>query len=281
MRLISGLLTGFSVVAFGFACGALALSYVAPEPQPFAAPVRAAAAAPAEDTSRDLPGTWPPVFGTVPPPPEPDPEPLPEPVAEAPPEENTTYYLTGLVAGRGGESWAMISENDRGLVVRVGDELIGGETVMAIDARGVWLDHKGQRQLIPVQRSDFGNLVWTETDDTVEALPADLLAEVTIPFETLDRRFIERALAEAGRLTAAELADGSVGMDIVWTQRGELFEQIGLRTGDTILKVNGKSVVTENLLADTPDADLAGGTISFEILRDGSRQVVKVNLDQG
>ena len=281
MRLIAGLFTLVSVAAFGFACGALGLVYLAPDPAPFVAPERAAAVTNPDTMGTDLPTTWPAVFGTVPPPEiEPEPEPEPEPAAEAPPEQNTTYILTGLVAGRA-DSWALISENDRGLVVRVGDELIGGEVVTAIDTEGVWIEVDGQTQLIAPQRPQTEGMVRTEAPAVANLPPAHLLAEITIPMEQLDRRFIERALAEAGRLTATEQDDAAGGMDIVWIQRGELFDQMGLRTGDTILTVNGKTLVTENLLADTPDSELDSGALNLEILRDGARQVLKVNLDQG
>lgn len=283
MRLVSALLAVVAVASFGFAVGALGLAYVAPAPQPYQPPERATSVRALPNDTRVLPDAWPAVFGvTPPPPPAPAPDPAPEPEAvELPPEENTTYYLTGLVAGRGSDSWAMISENDRGLVVRIGDVLIGGETVTAIDAAGVWIDDRGERQLIPVQRNDLGSLVRTETVAVADLPQAKLLAEVTIPIEDLNRRFIERALTEAGRLAATEQPGTSGGMDIVWVQRGELFDQMGLRTGDTILAVNGKTLETENLLADMPDSDVLGGSLQLEILRDGARQMLKVNLDQG
>lgn len=279
MKLLSGLLSVIAVASFGFALGALGLAYVAPAPQPYQPPERAAALQALAGDSRVLPDGWPAVFGKVPAT-EPEPEPAPQ-VAEQPPEENTTYYLTGLVAGRGSDSWAMISENDRGLVVRVGDVLIGGETVTAIDAAGVWIDYAGETQLIAVQKTDLGGMVREQSVAAGDLPPARLLAEVTIPIEATDRRFIARALAAAGRLAATEQPGVSGGMDIVWLQRGELFDQMGLRTGDTILAVNGKTLETEDLLADMPDADLLGEPLQLEILRDGARQMLKVNLDQG
>ncbi|MCG6902173.1 MAG: PDZ domain-containing protein [Rhodobacter sp.] len=283
MRLVSGLLSVIAVASFGFACGALALAFVVPEAAPYTPPARAAALQAQPGTGPDLPETWPAVFGVVPPP-APEPEPLPEPLAEPevveePLEENTSYYLTGLVAGRGSGSWAMISENDRGVVVRVGDTLIGGETVTAIDASGVWIDHDGSRQLIPVQKSDLGGLMRAGPASVAVLAQSDLLAEVTIPVEALDRGYIESALAEAGELSARGNDGG--GMDIVSVRRGNMFEQMGLRPGDTILAVNGKTLETSDLLADTPDDEVSGGSLQLEILREGTRHMLKVNLDKG
>ena len=279
MRLLSAILSVVAVASFGFAVGALGLAYVAPAPVPYA-PVERAAPAPARpDNAPALPNGWPAIFGTMP---EPEPQPVPQiATVELPPEENTTYFLTGLVAGRGNDSWAMISENDRGLVVRVGDLLIGGETVTAIDAAGVWIDFRGQKQLVPVQKTDLGGLVRTEYSAQADLAQSSLLAEITIPLEILDRRFVERALTEAGRLEPTRKPGHNGGMDIVLVQRGQLFDQMGLQPGDTILAVNGKTLETENLLADVPDSVVLGGSLQLEILRDGARQMLKVYLDQG
>jgi len=280
VRLVSGMVSAIAIAAFGFASGALALVVMAPEPQGFVPPVRLAMLEVAPEIGRDLPTDWPNVFGTVPPPaPEAEPEPEPD-VVEEPPEENTTYYLTGLVAGGGNDSWAMISENDQGLVVRIGDVLVGGETVTGIDAQGVWIEYEGERQLIPVQKSDLQGLI-AITDPVAENRPpALLLDEVIIPLEVFDRAYISSALTSGGRLAAPQ-GQNARGMDLVWMQRGELFDQMGLRTGDTILSVNGKALQTEDLIADMPDDDLLGGSLQLEILRDGTRQMLKVTLDQG
>ena len=284
MRLLSGLLSVASVAAFGFACGAFALTYVTPVPKPFVAPQRAAALDTGADDTRDLPQGWPAVFGVIPEPepePESEPEPEPEVFVELPPEENTTYYLTGLVAGRGAKSWAMISEKDRGFVVRVGDILVGGETVVEITAEGVLIDYDGERQLIPVNRSELSNLVWREPLSEADRQPSPLLAEVTVPVEGLDRDYITGMFDAAGRLAASRSNGLSEGMEIVWMERGQFFDQIGLRTGDRILRVNGSSVATENLLVDIPDDGIANGSLDLEIMRDGTRQTLKVTLDKG
>lgn len=267
------------MAGLGFACGALGLGLIAPPDSAFAPPERAAAVMASVEPTRDLPDRWPALFGTVPPPPPPPPEPEPE-VVELPPEENTTYYLTGLVAGRGSDSWAMISENDRGLVVRLGDELIGGETVVGIDAQGVWLDYEGQRQLIPVQRSDLGHLVQLGDNPVATMGASGLLAEVTIPMEQLDLDHVAAVLAESGELAPVGSDDGR-GMELIRVREGQIWAQMGLRAGDTILSVNGKPLQTGGLLDDMPDADLTGGPLVLEIVRDGARQMLKVHLDQG
>ena len=260
------------------------LGFFAAPTQPFLAPAPSAIIEAKLESSVNLPDSWPAVFGAVPliaPKPEPVAEPEPQPeVTEEPPQENTTYFLTGLVAGRGTASWAMISENDRGLVVRVGDTLIGGETVTEIDSDGVWIEYQGVRELIAVQKSDLEQLVDMGVPvDGATAIP-ELLAEITIPLESLDRRFIEASLTEAGSLAVSDRAENG-GMDIISIRDGELFAKMGLRSGDTILSVNGKTLQSADILADISDEDVLGGLLQLEILRNGTRQMVKVTLDQG
>jgi len=284
--MLPNLLMAGSVGALGYAGAALGLTYLAPQPLPFQPPERAASAAMPEEAAPVLNTVWPAVFGTVvipEPAPQVLPEPRPEPVAELPPEENTSYFLTGLVAG-GTDSWAMVAENDRSVVVRVGDALVGGEAVTAIDAAGVWISWNGEAQLIPVRKSDLTHLVrivQVRSAETAEpGVPFAETSQVSLQVERLDRRFIEEAFFEAGRLAGAKLADGSSGLDVVWIKRGQLYDQIGLETGDTILRINGKSVETTELPADTPNEVFQSGALDLEILRNGARQLIKVSLDQ-
>ncbi len=287
MRVLSDLALIATTAAFGFAAGAFALTLSPPPVPDFTAPERAAKSAslPAAE-ALTLSPDWPPLFGVVAVP-EPDPEPEPEPVAQPSPEPepepvpeiSSMYYLTGLVA-RGDDRWAMVTSNASTRVVREGDELEGGEIVLQIDADGVWIDFFGNRQVIPVQRSDLSGLVQIELVDARMEEGDVPATEMRWTVEALDARFIEEALAEAGRLQGASQIDGTSGLEVVTVQSGQLYDQIGLRPGDTILRVNGKSVNRQGLPADAPRDVVDKGQLDLEILRDGARQVIRVNVEQ-
>lgn len=277
-RVLSGLFTTAAVGAMGFACGALALSVSPEEAAPFVAPERAPAVAPVVVAAREVPETWPAVFGVIPEvAPEPEPEIAPEPVVETEPEENNTYLLTGVIAGPGIESFAMLSENDRGVVVRVGDELVGGEVVTAIDQKGVLIEFNGIQELIPVPQRDFGTMI--QFDETAEAPAAALVSEITIQIETLSKSTLEELVTSAGRFEIHQ-GNETPGIELLSIRDGRLFDQIGLRAGDTILGINGTELVGSDLFANTPETDLLRGEFNLDILRDGARQTVKVILDQ-
>lgn len=53
-----------------------------------------------------------------------------------------------------------------------------------------------------------------------------------------------------------------------------------LRGGDIVLKVDGKEVNKDNLLADILNTYSPDDTVSFEILRDGKNQTIKVTLGE-
>ena len=272
-----GLITTAAVAALGFACGALALAAFPAPPEVFEAPQRAPAVEPVVVAKREVPTEWPAVFGVVPDVVvEPEPEPEPE-VVELPPEVNNTYWLTGVVTGRGINSFAMISENDRGVVVRVGDTLVGGETVTAIDSRGVWIEYEGAKELIPVQKSDLGDMVRLPDVELEDS--ADLLDEVTIAVEGLDKSYVIGLMSEAGQL-APSTRENISGVSILSVQAGLIFDQIGLRSNDVIIAINGTVPQASDLLLDISEDELSGG-LELQILRDGVQKRVKVRFDQG
>lgn len=271
-----------ATAALGFAAGGTALRAVTPPPATFTAPDRAGdtltAAAEAPGLRRD----WPAVFGTVVIP-EPEPEPAPEPVATEPepepePEIRYDYVLTGIVA-EDGKAWALISLGGLSRIVKVGDVLEGGEIVNRIDDKGVWITWNEIPQLIPVNRADTSGM-FRDLSASEDAPPEDG-GEYDVMLERLDRHGLEETFQSAGRLVMTELEGGLPGLDVVWIRQGELYDRIGLKTGDKILRVNGSMVENQDLLAHLPDAITQGGTIDLEILRDGTRQIIKVNLGQG
>ncbi len=285
MTVLSNIAQYASVAALGVAAGSVALTATTPDrdafvpPEPAGVPVVLAAAP-------TLSPQWPDVFGTVPPAPEPvpepepvaAPEPAPEPQPEPEPEIRYDYILAGIVAGDR-EGWALVSAGGLQQLIRVGDELEGGEIVEKIDNDGVWITWRGLPQLIPVTRTDSSLFMTTVSEEP--APPPETLGEVDVTMERMDRRFLQRTFEAAGRLVLTDEDDGSSALDVVWIRQGELYERIGLRTGDKILRINGSMVENPDLLAHLPDAITQGGTIDLEILRDGTRQIIKVNLGQG
>lgn len=126
--------------------------------QPLPAPVEQVAVASAPSTpqpdSAQPPMRWPALFGEVQPPrvdppqpPAPDPEPQPptpavEPQPPAPPLDSLGYSLRGLVS-IGTTRWAVVAHPTGERLLREGDQLAEGITVVAIEPQGLRLDNNG------------------------------------------------------------------------------------------------------------------------------------------
>lgn len=125
---------------------------------PLPAPVEARAAAPAADLGLDLPEPqpprrWPSLFGTYTPPEPQPPRPPPPPVVvepqpPAPPIESLGYALKGVVSDGGENRWAIVSHPTGDRLLRVGDTLAEGVTVLAIDPDGLRLDNRGTEAVL-------------------------------------------------------------------------------------------------------------------------------------
>ncbi len=153
MRLIAALCTLSALAAAGYAGYALWLVWQDPLP---AAQTRSAQPA---DPGLALqvaeprePLFWPPLFGEPQPPKPPEPEPPqpPEPKEEPqpprppqPPVDSLGYTLQGLVAD-GDNRWAIVAHPTGDRLLRVGDTLTDGVTVVAIEADGLVLDNGGE-----------------------------------------------------------------------------------------------------------------------------------------
>lgn len=84
-------------------------------------------------------GRWPALFGDLrvaePQPPAPAVPPAPP----MPPVASLGYALRGTVT-LGGKTWAILSHPTGERILSVGDDLVAGMTVVAIDATGLWVD---------------------------------------------------------------------------------------------------------------------------------------------
>mgnify|MGYP000709866927 CR=1 FL=1 len=93
---------------------------------------------------------WPALFGQFqrpePQPPKP-PEPPQPPQPPKPQIESLGYRLQGVVRN-GSANWAIVNHPTGDVILRVGDSLVEGVTVVGISAEGLWLQRDGERLLL-------------------------------------------------------------------------------------------------------------------------------------
>jgi len=101
-------------------------------------------------TAPQTPQAWPALFGVLkvaePQPPTPPPPPAP-PTPPAPPIASLGYALKGTVA-HSASTWAILSHPTGERIVRVGDLLAEGITVVAIDEKGLWVETSRGREVL-------------------------------------------------------------------------------------------------------------------------------------
>lgn len=265
MRAVLVLLVLVAGAGFGLGGWALWGSLYAPRPAPpptvkiddaLAEVARSAAPAPAAD--------WPAIFDVyVPDPPKP----------AAAPRPKQSWRLVGLVAG-GEDGWAILSGTGGEQIVRKGDRIGGATEVVAIEEAGVRLRRDGEELLVGF-------------DKTPRSLLADLISnaseaplEAELPLSLLAGRDMRLVLGRAGsvRMVAPNGGQGDLVPEILWVRKGHIYDLIGLRQGDKVLRVNGHNVFDSELLATAKDMIGQADEMAVDILRAGQRRTIRVRL---
>lgn len=92
--------------------------------------------------------SWPALFGEFA---RPEPQPPQPPSPPMPPIESLGYQLKGVVSN-GDARWAIVTHPTGDVILKVGDSLVEGVKVDAIDDEGVWLTSGKNRVLLGFER---------------------------------------------------------------------------------------------------------------------------------
>lgn len=260
-----GLLTLAASVACGFGAGQVGLTLVgrgAERPEPVQ--ITAALAAVENASEAPMPEEWPAVFDPY----IPDP-----PKAIAATKKLEKYRLVGLVAG-GENGWAILTASDGDRLIRRDDRLIGGETVLDIAPEGVWIEREAERVLIAFEETPDEMMARIMNNGSVQA------DEAEIPASAFSGSDMRRVLGRAGsvRMVSANGATGEVFPEILWVREGQVYDLIGLRRGDLVLRVNGYSVSDPETLANAGQILSESDEFAVEIMRGGQRRTISVRI---
>ncbi|WP_417726350.1 hypothetical protein [Roseovarius sp.] len=260
-----GLLTLVTSVVCGFGAGQIGLTLLgqgAEHPKPVQ--ITAALAAVENAAEPPMPEDWPTVFDPY------VPDPPKAPVATKKLEK---YRLVGLVAG-GENGWAILTASDGDRLIRAGDRLIGGETVLEIAPDGVWIERATERMLIAFEETPDEMMARMMSNGSVQA------DEAEIPDSTFAGRDMRRVLGRAGsvRMVPANGSTGEVVPEILWVREGQVYDLIGLRRGDLVLRVNGYSVSDPETLVNAGQILSETDEFAVEIMRGGQRRTISVRI---
>ena len=261
----AGIATFLAAGALGYGGGQLFLTLTASklrQAQPVVVDTsRAEANADAADVE---PAEWPAVFGTY----VPD-----KPVVNAAPKASVKYNLVGLLAGTE-KRWAIVGSPQGDTLVVIGDVLPGGETIEEIDAKGVWIEREGQREVIGFADSPADTMARIMSPGPLEPLQA------TVSIAAFKGRDMRRVLGRAGsiRMVVPRGGTGAKFPEILWVREGQLYDLIGLRRGDLVLRINGHSVADPETLTNAESILKASDEFAVEILRGGRPQTINVTI---
>jgi general secretion pathway protein C len=182
---------------------------------------------------------------------------LPEPVRpEDEPLEATRLplRLLGTVASSDpDEAWAAVEDqqNRKELVVRVGEHLLDQATVVRIERRRIVLQNGARREELALGEEEPAPPVRQAAARPGRSTPAPLANLQERVRQLSENRFgVERGdVAEAARNPAELFSQARIlpkyeegqmtGVQLSSIQPGSIFEEIGLREGDTVTQVNG------------------------------------------
>lgn len=260
-----GLFTLAGAVCFGFGAGQAGLLVLGQRIAPDApVEIGAALAQVQRDAPEVTPEAWPAVF---------DPYVPDAPAPPTPKKKREAYRLVGLVAD-GADGWAIVTASDGDRLIRAGDRLIGGETVRAIAGEGVWLDREGEPVLIAFEETPAETMARFTGDGEVQT------EEVELPESVFAGRDMRRVLGRAGsiRMVAPNGGTGQLFPEILWVREGQVYDLVGLRRGDLVLRVNGYSVSDPETLAMAGAILAESDELAVEILRNGQRRTIAVRI---
>lgn len=246
------LLLGFGAAGYGaLHLGQTLTELRAERSQP--APEPASAARPGVAQTGAEPPAWPAVFG----------QPATDaPAPETPDPISQDYSLIGVVAGLQSR-WAVIAAPSGEVLVRPGDVLSGGETVEKITPGGVWVRKGAERARIGFP-GDEGQTVQGAPPPAAATAPR----RVEIARGDLLGRDLRRVFGRAGTIQMVA-AGGAPAPEILWVRAGEIYDRIGLRSGDRVLRINGEPAGAPETLARAGDIIASSPEVMLEVLRAG------------
>mgnify|MGYP000149628368 CR=1 FL=1 len=171
-----------------------------------------------------------------------------EPVRET--ELNLT--LKGILAHRNrGKKLALIASGDKTeKVYAVGDSLPGGAEIVRIESRRIILRRNGVTEALNLEVKQLEARDTGLADQSRAANSGGGIRQVAKHRREVDRQMVQKqlqnlpSLLQQAKAVPATRNGQQVGFKMVTIQSGSLFEDLGLKEGDVIQQVNGRSIRT-------------------------------------
>lgn len=199
-------------------------------------------------------------------------------VGEDAPETTLNLRLTGRTASSNGTAILITPDNKSGNY-RLGDEIVPGVTLQAVNKDFIVLDVDGQMQRLTFERGEDTGLMKKAADDTVKSalavkVPVNLNAEpVQVPaisndISQLFQNVSLRRVMKDGHLTGYSVKANRPGVDL---------SPFGFSKGDIVTAIGGNDITIgrPDFMALFEQAEQDGG-IEVTVLRNGQIKTIKL-----
>ena len=183
--------------------------------------------------------------------------------------------LWGTATGSDGSRFAVIETTDSSHRVqqhlfREGDA-VNSAVIQKILRDKVVVSVNGQRQLLVLE--DY------KSQPQRRRLPRRARSSRRISRRIIPRATIERAVGNVGQLmTQARIVPRETGLQITSIKPGSLFRRLGLRNGDVIQGVNGRSIRSVDDALSIYRRLLSSNSVAVDIQRRGRRWTMKYSI---
>ena len=202
-------------------------------------------------------------------------------VGEDAPETTLNLKLTGRTTAKSGGTIVIITPDNKTGNYRVGDEIVPGVTLKAVNKDFIVLDVDGQIQRLTFERSDDTGLVKkTATDENMpktvlsvkvpsDKAPAQITpAKISNDVSQLFQNVSLRRVMKDGHLTGYSVKANRPGLDLT---------PLGFSKGDVITNIGGTDITIgrPDFMALFEQAEKNGG-IDVTVLRNGQIKTIKL-----
>ncbi|MEF8792654.1 type II secretion system protein GspC [Thiohalorhabdus sp.] len=215
------------------------------------------------------------LFGT-PPVSQPGSEPATEPVRET----RMELTLKGIIATRGaGTKLAIIAPaNGEETIYHPGDEVNGRAKILRIEERRVVLRRNGVTEVLKLEVPEV------EKGEGRRANSQRSIRQVSqnqrvVPQATLQKKLdnLPKLLRQAKAVPASRNGQ-KIGFRVVNIQEGSVFEDLGVKEGDVIQRVNGRDVRSPRQALKAYKELKGSRQFQLELLRDGQSRTLSYDV---
>ena len=176
-------------------------------------------------------------------------------------------------------SWAMIGKGEKQKLYKIGDpiENASGAKVAKILKRKVVINNRGKLEELWLYGEDGKNFTTSAPPiRTARPTPTPSSSKAKIKASQIKKA---KNIGDVVRFMVATENGKMIGYKVRPGRQRELFDQVGLKTDDIVVSVNGIEVNEPQKVREVYQALKTATEANLEVLRDGTTQSIQITMD--